>query len=135
MTLHKLKHLLPQLLNQGKRSPEVDGQLNDLGHGCAATDVLDPGGIEDRVVDLDDCPVETFEDCEEEGEFFDDVFGAVDIDAVADVEGMLRISTGLGLKHTEEEGQWRGQGGGMYLVEKEENGSKDFLTCDCKDER
>ena len=115
MTLHKLKHLLPQLLNQGKRSPEVDGQLNDLGHGCAATDVLDPGGIEDRVVDLDDCPVETFEDCEEEGEFFDDVFGAVDIDAVADVEGMLRISTGLGLKHTEEEGQWRGQGGGCTL--------------------
>jgi uncharacterized protein YerC len=45
---------------------------------------------------LDYCPVETLEDREEQGEFFDDIGTAADIYTIADVERVLLLDVSLG---------------------------------------
>ena len=91
ITLHEAEHFSAQFLDRRERGPEIDTQLDDLGHGCGAPHVLDPDRVQDRVVDLHDCAVHALEDCKQKGELFDYVAAAVDIDAVADVEGVLLL--------------------------------------------
>jgi hypothetical protein len=139
ITLHEPEHFSAQFLDRRERGPEIDTQLDDLRHGRRAPHVLDPDRVQDRVVDLHDCAVQAFEDCKQKGELFDYVAAAVDIDAVAYVEGVLLLPL---LQKTpretlQEDREWmhtRCTDKGMYLVEEEEDRRENFLTCYCEDE-
>ena len=54
-------------------------------------DILDPNTIENSIVDLDYCSIETFEYGEEKGEFLDNVRVSTDIYAISNVERMLQL--------------------------------------------
>jgi len=81
-------------------------------HGFRARNVFDPEGVEDDVWDLDYFHVvDSFEDCEEEGDLLDDQvfsFWSDNIHSVADIVGVLD--------------------------EEENAGAEEFLGCNGKDE-
>jgi hypothetical protein len=109
---NKCFHLASQKFNIFERSVERDVHIELLFHGLGAGDVFDPQVVEDYVGHLYHFHgIDAFEDCEEEGDLFDDeVFlgWADDVDAIADVVGMLD--------------------------EEEDAGAEELLGCGCEDE-
>lgn len=96
---NKFLHFEFEELDIFECGPEIDGEGELFFHCFGAGDVFDPAGVEDDVGHLGDfVVVDVFEDGEEEGDAVDEEAGGVDVDAVADVVGVLdRLVFGFGV--------------------------------------